>query len=144
MNTNTHRDRRPQAKGFSLIELLLVLVILATLAAIVIPKFTNRSKEARNTAAQTDISNIETSLDAFEIDCGRYPTEQEGLNALVNQPDGVTGWKSTLTKLPKDPWGNPYIYRQPGRHNTSTYDLSSSGPNLQEGDDDDICNWSKD
>ena len=77
------RDRR---RGFSLIELLLVLVILATLAALVIPKFTGRSKQAKVTAAQTDIGRIEVALDAFEIDTGRYPTSQEGLRALLEQP----------------------------------------------------------
>ncbi len=129
--------------GFSLIELLLVLVILATLAAVVVPKFAGRSQEARITAAQVDISHLETALDAFEVDCGRYPTEQEGLEALWQAPADVTGWRREYVKpnSGKDPWGHPYVYRYPGRQNTGSYDLYSFGPNGQEGDADDIGNW---
>jgi general secretion pathway protein G len=132
--------------GFTLIELLLVMAILATLAVIVIPKFTGRSEQARVTATMTDISHIETALDAFEVDCGRYPTEQEGLAALNEAPADLTAtWKGPYlkTKAPKDAWGHPYVYHQPGQHNTGGVDLYSFGPNGQEGDSDDICNWSE-
>ncbi len=137
---------RSTPRGFTLIEMLLVLVILATLAAIVVPKFVGRSEQARVTATQTDIFNLETALDAFEVDGGRYPTEQEGLGALIEAPTDVDGWRGPYLKkgMPKDAWGQPYIYRQPGRHNTSGYDLFSTGPNKQEGDDDDVVNWTKD
>lgn len=137
--------RTPQS-AFTLIELLLVLVILATLAAIVVPKVAGRSEQARVTATQTDISNIETSLDAFEVDCGRFPTEQEGLAALLEAPADVDGWRGPYLKkgMPKDAWGQPYIYRQPGRYNTTGYDLFSTGPNKQEGDSDDLVNWTID
>jgi general secretion pathway protein G len=135
-------------KGFSLIELLLVLVILAVLAAVVAPRFTSRSEQARNTAARTDIASLETAIDAFEIDAGRFPTTEEGLQALIEQPSGVTqdSWRGPYIKrgVPKDPWGNEYNYQQPGRHNTSSYDLSSSGPDGQAGTEDDVINWDED
>ena len=134
-------------RGFSLIELLLVLVILAVLAAVVVPKFTSRSEQARVTAAQTDIASLETALEAFEIDSGRYPTGDEGLEALVLEPAGLqeAAWKGPYIKrgVPKDPWGNEYLYEQPGRYNTNSYDLSSAGPDLQQGTEDDIVNWNE-
>jgi len=132
-------------RGFSLIELLLVLVILAVLAAVVVPRLAKRGEQAKNAAALTDISNLETALDAFEVDTGRYPTSQEGLTALTQQPGGLTDWKGPYLKraVPNDPWGNAYVYRIPGQHNTEGYDLYSAGPNGQEGDTDDVTNWTK-
>jgi len=138
------RGRRVQ--GFTLIELLLVMVILTILAAIVVPRFTKRTEQARTTAAGVDIRNIELALDAFEIDCGRHPTTEEGLGALLSPPPTVKGWRQPyLTKgfLPKDPWGNPYIYRCPGQHNTDRFDLLSGGPDGSEGGGDDVDNWSQ-
>ncbi len=131
--------------AFTLIEMLLVLAILAALTAILAPRFTKRSEQARITAARADIASLETALDAFEVDTGRYPTTEEGLTALVEQPGDVTGWRGPYIKrgVPKDPWGNPYVYQQPGQHNTDTYDLHSMGPNKQEGGDDDIDNWTQ-
>lgn len=133
------------ARGFTLIELLLVLAILAVLAAMVVPKFTKRSQQAKNTAASVDIANIEVALDAFEVDCGRYPTTEEGIRALVDQPSGLTNWMGPYVKrgMPKDPWGNLYVYRCPGQQNTDGYDLYSFGPDGQDGGGDDIDNWSE-
>src|SRR3954464_1688237 len=111
-----NRNRTSQIRGgaFTLIELLLVLVILAVLAAVVVPKFTNRSEQARITAAHTQISGFETSLDAFEVDCSRYPSTEEGLRALVEAPAGLNGWKGSYMKtVPNDPWGHPYAYQFP-------------------------------
>lgn len=132
----------PRDRGFSLIELLLVLVILAVLAALVVPKFTNRTEQARTTAAKTDIANIETALDAFEIDTGRYPTSEEGLKSLLEAPPSLQNWRGPYIKrgLPKDPWGNAYVYRYPGRNNTSGFDLFSTGADGREGNDD-LGNW---
>ncbi len=132
------------ASGFTLIELLLVLVILTVLAAVVVPKFTNRSEQARVTAARTDIANLEVALDAYEIDCGRFPSSEEGLAALVVQPGSARNWKGPYVKrgVPSDPWGNPYVYRYPGQHNPNGYDLHSTGPDGREGTDD-IDNWSQ-
>lgn len=134
------------AAGFTLIELLLVLVILATLAAIVTPKFAKRGAQAKVTAAKTQISQLEVALDAFEIDCGRYPTTVEGLRALVERPTSDSdGWQQAyLSKgVPLDPWGGEYIYRYPGQNNQDQFDLSSYGPDHKLGGDDDITNWSE-
>ena len=130
--------------AFTLIELLLVLVILTALAAVVVPKFTRRSEQARVTAARTQISYFETALDAFEVDTGRYPTTEEGLAALVEPPPLLKGWHGPYLAhgVPKDPWGSPYLYKCPGQHNTSGYDLQSYGLDGQEGGGDDIDNWS--
>jgi general secretion pathway protein G len=144
MNMNTVSRRRFRQQAFSLIELLLVLVILAILAGVIVPKFTNRTEQAKVTAAKTDVSFLETQLDAFEIDNGRYPSTEEGLAALVTQPSNATEWKGPYIKrgVPKDPWGNDYLYRFPGANNANSYDLSSFGPDGREGNDD-ITNWSR-
>lgn len=133
--------------GFTLIELLLVLVILATLAAIVTPRFARRGEQARITAARTQIAQFEVALDAFEIDCGRYPTTTEGLRALVERPaSDDEGWQGPyLSKaVPSDPWGGEYFYRYPGQYNREGYDLYSFGPDRRQGGGDDITNWSDD
>jgi general secretion pathway protein G len=137
----TYRHRRA---GFSLVEMLLVLVILATLAAIVIPRFTGRSEQAKETAARTQISSISTALDAFEVDNGYYPSGADGLSQLVNRPANSTNWRGPYLKqaVPNDPWGNPYVYTAPGVNNPDGYDLSSNGPDGRAGTADDITNWS--
>jgi general secretion pathway protein G len=129
--------------GFTLIELMLVMVILAVLAAIVVPKFTKRSEQARVTAARADIASLELALDAYEIDMGSYPTTEQGIGALVEQPSDNQDWHGPYIRrgVPNDPWGNPYVYRCPGEHNND-YDMYSLGPDQQEGSDDDIDNWS--
>jgi general secretion pathway protein G len=131
--------------GFTLIELLLVLVILSALAAVVVPKFTKRSEQAKTTAARTDIANMEVAFDAFELDTGRYPTNSEGLSALIEPPSNIRDWRGPYIKrgVPKDPWGNVYIYKQPGQFNKYGYDLSCFGPDGQQGGEDDIDNWSE-
>ena len=131
-------------KGFTLIEVLLVMVILTVLAAVVVPKFTKRSEQARITAAHTDIANLEVALDAYEVDNGQYPSKSEGLNALIENRSNTTSWKGPYLKrsVPADPWGNSYVYTQPGRHNTYGYDLYSFGSDGREGGGDDIDNWS--
>jgi general secretion pathway protein G len=144
---STQRQRRRRASGgFTLIELLLVLVILAVLAAVVVPKFTGRSEQARKAAAKTDISMLETALENFEVDTGRYPTTEEGMGALIVMPASVKAWHGPYIKqggLPKDPWGNPYVYRFPGQFNTAGYDLASLGPDGSEGGGDDVDNWTQ-
>lgn len=135
---------RREGRGFTLVELLLVLVILAVLAVVVIPKFTGRSQQANITRALADIANLEVAIDAFEIDCARYPNTQEGIQALLTQPADLSGWRGPYLKrgLPKDAWGNPYVYRCPGEKNAAGYDLYSYGPDGEQGGDDDITNWS--
>lgn len=139
---NSGRRARGQ-RGFTLVELLLVLVILGTLAAIVVPKFSGRTEQARVTAAQTQISNFGVALDAFEVDCGYYPKGKSGLQDLVVQPRDESNWKGPYIKgdVPLDPWQHDYIYECPGRHNDKAYDLMSMGFDGRVGGDDDISNW---
>jgi general secretion pathway protein G len=139
--------KRENKHGFTLIELMLVMVILAVLAAVVVPKFTKRSQQAKETAAKTDIANLEIALDAFEIDTGRYPTNSEGISALIRSPANVEDdWKGPYLKrgIPKDPWGTEYMYKQPGQYNEFGYDLYSYGPDGISGTEDDIKNWTED
>jgi general secretion pathway protein G len=135
-------SRRSRQSGFTLVELLLVLVILGILAAIVVPKFSGRTESAQITAAVTQISTFATALDAYEIDIGGYPKGSDGLQQLVIQPADTPAWKGPYLKsdIPNDPWGNPYIYEYPGRIHTSGYDISSMGPDKQPGTADDIVN----
>ena len=133
------------AAAFSLIELLLVLVILAILMGVVVTKFSGRTKQAQETAAKTDIGAIGLALDAYEVDNGRYPTSEEGLISLVQQPSTATNWRGPYLKrdgVPTDPWGNVYLYRYPGTNNPSGYDLASLGPDGREGTDD-VTNWTR-
>jgi general secretion pathway protein G len=123
-NTQSCRRRR----GFTLVEMLLVLVILATLAAIVYPKVVGRSEQARVTAAQAQIASFKTALDAFEVDNGYYPKGSSGLEDLRTQPRDATSWHGPyIDNIPKDPWQNDYVYECPGRHNPRSYDIYSPG-----------------
>ena len=137
--------RRRRQSGFTLVEMLLVLVILAVLAAIVVPKFAGRSQQAKVTAAGQQISSLQLALESFEVDNGGYPTGGNGLNALLDPPSGATNWKGPyLPKaVPPDPWGNAYVYTYPGKNNPRGYDLMSMGPDGRQGGDDDITNWDK-
>ncbi len=137
------RARRGRRAGFTLIEMLLVLVILGTLAAIVVPKFAGRTEQARVTAAETQIATFETVLDAFEIDNGFYPKGGNGLEDLVEEPSNATNWRGPYLSqdIPLDPWENEYIYECPGKHNERGFDLTSLGPDGRSGGDDDITNW---
>ena len=140
---NKNRTRPYQRRAFTLIELLLVLVILGILAAIVVPKFSGRTEQARVTAAQSQISTFGTALDAFEVDNGYFPKGKNGLNDLVQQPRDAQNWKGPYLKsdIPLDPWGHAYIYECPGKHNPTGYDLMSMGFDGRAGSDDDITNW---
>ncbi len=133
--TNSHQ-------GFTLTELMLVVVIIGILAALVIPKIAGNSERARQTAATADINGgIKSALGQYEIDNGFYP---KSLQDLLVQPSNAKNWHGPyLDKLPVDPWGNPYIYYFPGKHNQTSYDLLSVGPDGKEGTDDDIVNWTK-
>jgi len=139
------RNRRPLQRAFTLVELLLVMVILAVLAGIVLPKFSNRGEQARQTAAKTQIAAFSTALSAFEVDNGYYPRGKEGLEALLQKPNDATNWRGPYLEekggIPNDPWGRPYIYECPGKHNVNSYDISSMGFDGREGTDDDINNW---
>ncbi len=133
------------ASAFTLIELLLVLVILGVLAAIVVPKFAGRGEQARQTAAQTQIANFGTALDAYEVDNGVYPKGKNGLNDLIVAPRDSQSWKGPYMDekkgIPLDPWGHPYVYECPGKQNRNSYDIYSVGPDGRPGSEDDITNW---
>jgi general secretion pathway protein G len=140
-HSNTNRIVHLRQQGFTLVELLLVLVILGILAAIVLPRFTNRTKQAQIAATQTQIATFKTALDAYEVDNGYYPKGKNGLMDLIQQPRDAQNWRGPYLQadsIPQDPWHNDYIYECPGRHNPSSYDLSSLGP---PGDNAVIANW---
>ena len=134
--------------GFTLIELMIVVVILAVLAAAVVPRLAGRTQQARISTAKMDIfGNISVALDLYELDNGSYPSSDQGLQALMAKPSSSpvpTNWNGPyLKKRPIDPWGNEYKYACPGTHNND-YDLYSAGPEGVEGSEDDINNWETD
>ncbi len=124
---------------------ILFLVVALMGAALLIPRFAQQPIGLINVAPKADIASISVALETFEVDCGRYPTTEEGLKALVAAPADVNGWHGPYLKHEphEDPWGMPYVYRCPGLHNTGGFDLYSLGPDMQEGGGDDITNWSK-
>ena len=129
-------------KGFTLIELLVVIVILGILAAIVVPRITGRVDEARIEATKVQIKAIKDSLEQYKLDNGFYPTTEQGLRALVEKPNSPpvpTRWRQYLDKLPKDAWGNDFIYISPGVQRP--FELRSLGPDGREGTEDDIDVW---
>jgi general secretion pathway protein G len=146
---NRHPPLRPpqHRAGFTILELLLVLVILAILAGIVGSRFVGQSQSARVKAAHTQLENINLALNRFEIDLGRFPTGSEGLNALIERPgDNAKAWQGPYldgTAIPLDQWSNAWNYRQPGQHRSDGFDLWSNGPDGREGGGDDIANWTE-
>jgi general secretion pathway protein G len=133
-----------KSRGFTLIELMLVIIIIGVLVGMVVPRLTGRSQQAKIAAAQADINaHLSAALDLFEVDNGRYPTTEEGLAALRTTPSGAPRWKGPYLKrpVPLDPWGKPYVYRSPGQQNREDYDIFSYGPDGVEGGQDDITNW---
>jgi len=129
-------------KGFTLIELMLVVIIISALAAMVLPRLAGRSEQARIAAANADIkANIATALKLYELDNGQFPVSSEGLQALLTKPSSAPNWNGPyLENDPVDPWGRPYIYKSPGQHRPQDYDLSSLGKDGQQSEDD-ITNW---
>lgn len=144
LKNSKQRSRISSRRGFTLVELLLVLVILGILAAIVVPKFGGRTEQARITAAVTQISTFGTALNAFEVDTGSYPRGADGLQQLLVAPPDITGWRGPylMSDIPLDPWGHAYIYEFPGRVNPTGYDIVSMGPDGQPGTADDVVNAS--
>ena len=134
-----------RTKGFTLVELLIVVTILGILVAMVVPRLAGRTEQARRARAAADVQgNIPLALDLYELDTGKYPTSEEGLNSLRVQPPGSQNWKGPYLKQePVDPWNRPYRYVYPGAKNPQDYDLFSLGPDGAEGTSDDIGNWEK-
>ena len=143
MKTNKTQCR-PLGKGFTLIELMIVVVILGMLATVIMPRILNRPEQARRMKAKVDIRNIQSALALFKTDTGKFPTTSQGLQGLVTDP-GIRGYDNDayLDKVPVDPWGKVYIYVSPGIHSRD-YDLESYGKDNEDGgvnDDADIESW---
>jgi general secretion pathway protein G len=137
----THKRK---TTGFTLIELLIVMVIISLLAALVAPRFFGQEKKAKQRGAKGQIALLESAVDTYRLDVGRYPTTQQGLKALRERPDGLEKWDGPyLSKeLPLDPWGNPYVYESPSEH--GDYAIISYGADGKPGGEDmdmDIVSW---
>jgi general secretion pathway protein G len=142
---NGSLEKGVTAKAFTLMELMLVITIISVLAAVVLPRFFGRSQDARITAArQTIVGTFGIALDMFEQDVGRYPTPEEGLQVLIQDPQ-IKNWRGPYLKsasIPLDPWGNPYQYTYPSELTSSEflYDIVSAGPDVTFGNSDDVTN----
>jgi general secretion pathway protein G len=138
---------RPLHTGFTLLEVMVVVVIIGILAALVVPKIISRPDEARVIAAKQDIASLMQSLRLYRLDNQRYPTTEQGLEALVTKPASLPlprNWKNGgyLERLPKDPWGNPYQYLNPGAHGEiDVFSFGADGTPGGEGNDSDIGSW---
>lgn len=130
--------------GFTLVELLVVLAILGLLAGLVGPKVLGQLGGAKSKTAAVQIQDLESAAELFKLDVGRFPTNQEGLEALVTRPGTAAGWNGPYLKkgLPKDPWGNPYQYQFPGKHgDVDIFTLGADGAVGGSGENADIGNW---
>lgn len=139
-----HLRRRVQA-GFTLIELMVVLVIIGVLAALIVPNVLDRADDARATAARTDVNNLVQALKLYRLDNQRYPSAEQGLRALIARPTTAPvppNWKPYLEKLPNDPWGRPYQYLNPGiKGEIDVMSFGADGQSGGEGKDADIGSW---
>ena len=143
MQTPTHPHT---ARGFTLIEILVVVSILAILGALIVPKIMDRPNEARVVAAKQDIGTLVAALKLYKLDNGRYPSTEQGLGALVVRPSAAPApdnWKAYVERLPADPWGQPYQYLAPGVHGeVDVFSYGADGRPGGEGFDADIGSWS--
>jgi general secretion pathway protein G len=137
--------RRHRAVGFTLVEVMVVVIILGVLAALIVPRVIGRTDEARAVAARQDVAAVMQALKLYRLDNGRYPSSEQGLQALVSKPTlepVPSNWKSYLDRLPKDPWGNPYQMLNPGIH--GEIDVFTLGADAQAGGsgaDADVGSW---
>lgn len=143
---STPRARRLTAiKGFTLIELMVVLVIIGLLAALIVPNVLERADDARVTAARTDVNNLMQALKLYRLDNQRYPSAEQGLQALVSKPtvgSVPSNWKPYLEKLPNDPWGKPYQYMNPGvKGEIDVFSFGADGVAGGEGKNTDVGSW---
>ncbi|MFP4533076.1 MAG: type II secretion system major pseudopilin GspG [Desulfobacterales bacterium] len=136
--------RTGNQQGFTLIELLIVMIILGLLAALVAPRMFGKVGTSKQKAAKSQISLFETALDTYRLDVGKFPSSDQGLEALRKKPNDADNWDGPYLpkEIPKDPWGNPYEYKCPGEN--GDYDIISYGADGQpggEGEDADVVNW---
>lgn len=135
-----------RARGFTLIELMLVVIIIGIIATIAVPRLAGRTEKARIAAGRQTIASLSAALDAFELSVGRFPTTEEGLTGLIEKPPSLSSedeWDGPyMREIPADPWNRPYVYTYPGEQSID-YDLISLGRDGQEGSDDDITNYTK-
>ena len=140
-----NRDKSSETqRGFTLIEVMVVVVILGILAAFIVPKLMDRPDAARIAKAKSDIGAIESALNLYRLDNHRYPATDDGLEALVNKPANAPTWKEGgyLERLPMDPWGKPYQYLSPGIHGTvDIFSLGADGAEGGDGANTDLGNW---
>ena len=145
MKMNSPFHSRESVRGMTLIEILVVLVLIGIVMGIVGGNFLGKSEEAKRKAAKIEIGQISQALDLYKLETGRYPTSQEGFQALVSAPAGVNNWNGPYWKkdtVPKDPWNNEYKYMAPGQH--GAYDIISLGADGREGGEGpnrDISSW---
>ena len=150
----TRTDRQPDRRrvrggerGFTLVEILVVITIIGLIMGLVGPRVLNYLTESKSKAAKIQIESFSSALDLYFLDTGRYPTSSEGLTALVQRPGGTQSWNGPYLKggvVPNDPWGKPYVYRSPGQH--GIFDILSYGADGHEGGAGtgaDITNWSR-
>jgi len=140
------RSLQRRSAGFTLLEIMVVVIIIGVLAATIIPQFVGTTQDAKISAAKADVAQLENALERFNLHMDRYPTMDEGLKVLVEAPAGEDKkWRGPYIKLLRpDPWGNPYQYRVPGMHHTTSFDVWSRGADGQDGGDGpnaDIGNW---
>jgi general secretion pathway protein G len=145
MNRSLNHLRRRVQAGFTLIELMVVLVIIGVLAALIVPNVLDRADDARATAARTDVNNLVQALKLYRLDNQRYPSAEQGLRALIARPTTAPvppNWKPYLEKLPNDPWGRPYQYLNPGiKGEIDVMSFGADGQSGGEGKDADIGSW---
>ena len=129
-------------RGFTLIELMIVVIIIAALAGMVAPRLVGRSDDAKAKIAQADIANLSTAIKLFRLDNDRFPSTSEGVAALLQRPANAPGWKEPYIEGPAlDPWKRAFKYTYPGGRGKSGFDLYSTGPDGEAGNADDIGNW---
>jgi general secretion pathway protein G len=146
MNQSPETVLAQRQRGFTLIEIMVVMVIIGILAALIVPRIMGRPDEARRIAARQDIATVVQALKLYRLDNGRYPSTEQGLKALVAKPSSdpvPLNWKPYLDSLPNDPWGKPYQYAYPGQHGEmDVWSYGADGQPGGEGNDADIGNWS--